>query len=67
MPKPPVTYQGAPCIHGHDGTRYSATKRCVTCALQTQARLYDTSAQTARKRAYRARVAQSKGNTHAES
>ena len=26
------TYQGKPCIHGHDGTRYAVTGQCVFCA-----------------------------------
>lgn len=30
---PPVTYAGAPCIHGHDGTRYVSNRKCVECAI----------------------------------
>lgn len=27
-----ITYQGAPCAHGHSGIRYTANRLCVSCA-----------------------------------
>jgi hypothetical protein len=26
------TYQGKPCAHGHDGTRYASNRKCVACS-----------------------------------
>lgn len=27
-----LTYQGKPCAHGHDGTRYASNRKCVACS-----------------------------------
>ena len=40
-----ATYQGPPCGHGHDGTRYVSTRACVPCA---QARAKQTPRPTTR-------------------
>ena len=32
-----LTYQGRPCIRGHDGVRYAGSQQCVTCAKETTA------------------------------
>jgi hypothetical protein len=26
------TYQGKPCAHGHNGTRYRSNRKCVACS-----------------------------------
>ena len=30
-----LTYQGKPCAHGHDGTRYASNRKCIACARRT--------------------------------
>lgn len=49
------TYTGKPCPKGH-ALRYVANRKCIACALADQAARYDRTAQTAAKRAYRARM-----------
>lgn len=36
MSKGENKYQGNPCVHGHDGVRYTRTGMCVTCAMNYQ-------------------------------
>ena len=55
----PLIYTGKPCPHGHGPTRYTSNRKCVACAKEEQARLYDKATATARKRAYRARLKES--------
>ena len=45
-----LTYQGKPCAHGHNGTRYAANRLCVDCAKANRAR------QTAQEQAARAAI-----------
>ena len=35
-----VTYQGAPCRHGHGGERYVLSNACVHCDRQNAKRQY---------------------------
>lgn len=38
--KPATTFQGKPCIHGHNGTRFTSSGKCVACTYEGELRRY---------------------------